>query len=467
MLLFEGHLSEEDIETLANMHMNIGDSFTSSLGPVFVKRYWRFIETSDLEFLFIHRDPHSNRIVSCLAVTLDKSSLQKRVLLKTLPYSVFWAVIRLFSSQYFRKLLFYVLKRIFSSENDDESPEIVFLYTNPEARQQQIAEKLLCQAESYLVEKNLTVLYTQTVDHPDGKSIDFYKKKGFIISNHSDLGVFQLVTLKKILSPESSSGNHPEKPLKIMVSQPMETEKVHVSLILPTYDEGANIVPLMERLEASLGDQWSYELIVVDDDSPDGTADKAREYGHNNPAIRVIQRKNERGLTSAINCGLKASRGRIVGWMDCDLCHPPELIATMLKELEADGAGLHAVIASRFVAGGGDRRSGLYRLQRILSLILSYLSQWITHLPVKDISSGYIVMRRSCFDVHGFLVGNYGEYFIDLIYKMQKNGLVMKEIPYIFSNRQYGESKTAVSLSDFLLKGPDYIRMLFKYRLGR
>ncbi len=244
----------------------------------------------------------------------------------------------------------------------------------------------------------------------------------------------------------------------------MENGNIQISLILPTYNEAENIVPLMERLEQALKVRWRYELIVVDDDSPDETATKAQEYGQNNPAIRVIRRKNERGLTSAINCGLKASRGAIVGWMDCDLCHPPELITTMLEHLEDGKERLHAVIASRYAPGGGDHRKGLYRIQRILSLLLSHLSQWITKLPVKDISSGYIVIHRSCFDVNGFLVGNYGEYFIDLIYKMHQNGFLMREIPFTFSNRIYGESKTATSLADFFSKGPDYIRMLYRYR---
>ncbi|MBF0420854.1 MAG: polyprenol monophosphomannose synthase [Magnetococcales bacterium] len=244
----------------------------------------------------------------------------------------------------------------------------------------------------------------------------------------------------------------------------MKDKEIQVSLILPTYNEAENIVPLMERLERSLKVRWCYELIVVDDDSPDETATKAQEYGKNNPAIRVIRRKNERGLTSAINCGLKACSGAIVGWMDCDLCHPPELISTLLGHLEDGGEHLHAVIASRYVSGGSDDRQGLYRVQRILSLVLSQLSQWITKLPVKDISSGYIVIRRSCFDVNGFLVGNYGEYFIDLIYKMHKNGFAIDEVPFTFSNRQHGKSKTANSLTDFFSKGQDYIRMLYRYR---
>lgn len=244
----------------------------------------------------------------------------------------------------------------------------------------------------------------------------------------------------------------------------MKNSEIKVSLILPTYNEAENIVPLMERLEKSLKDRWQYELIVVDDDSPDETAARARKYGKDNPAIRVIQRKNERGLTSAINCGLKASYGEIIGWMDCDLSHPPELIVTMLSTLESDPMNLHAVIASRYALGGDDNRHGIYFIQRVLSLVLSQLSQWITKLPVKDISSGYIVIQRSCFKATGFLVGNYGEYFIDLIYKMHQNGFSMREVPYTFSNRQYGESKTATSLAGFFSKGPNYIRMIYRYR---
>ncbi|MBF0146558.1 MAG: GNAT family N-acetyltransferase [Magnetococcales bacterium] len=195
-------LSREDISSLADMHRDIGDSFTSALGPRFVQRYWRFIEKSHLESMFIHRDPGTRRITGCLVVSFDKPSLQSRVLLGTFPYSLFWLLVRFFSSPYLRRLLWAVGKKMLSSEEKDESPEIVFLYTTPEARNQKIAGTLLQQAEHHAMAQGFDVLYTQTVQTPTGKSIHFYNKYGYAAFRTSDLGVFRLIILKKKLDSQ-------------------------------------------------------------------------------------------------------------------------------------------------------------------------------------------------------------------------------------------------------------------------
>lgn len=234
-------------------------------------------------------------------------------------------------------------------------------------------------------------------------------------------------------------------------------------MVLPTYNEGDNILPLMARLETALADH-SYELVVVDDDSPDGTWQKAQNYRPGDPRIRVIRRINERGLTSAIYRGIVESRGENVGWMDCDLSHPPELVNTLLQHVL--NGQTDAAIASRFVHGGADTRSGTYATQRVLSSILSQLSQFITRLPVKDITSGYIVMKKSIFDQFE-LTGDYGEYFIYLVHHMHSQGHRMMEIPIEFGNRQFGESKTGGNLFSYFKRGIKYLKMLYDCRVGK
>ncbi|MBF0437033.1 MAG: GNAT family N-acetyltransferase [Magnetococcales bacterium] len=190
-------LSREDINSLADMHRDIGDSFTSALGPQFVRRYWRFIEKSHLESMFIYRDPDTSRLIGCLVVSFDKPSLQSRVLLSTFPHSFFWLLFRFLFSSYLRRLLWAVGKKIVSSEEKDDNPEIVFLYVSYEARNRKIAGELLQQAERHVLEKGYDVLYTQTVQTSVGKSIRFYNKYGYVAFRTTDLGLFRLTTLKK------------------------------------------------------------------------------------------------------------------------------------------------------------------------------------------------------------------------------------------------------------------------------
>jgi dolichol-phosphate mannosyltransferase len=204
-----------------------------------------------------------------------------------------------------------------------------------------------------------------------------------------------------------------------------------VSIVLPTYNEGENIIHLLERLQKCL-QQHEHEIIVVDDDSPDRTWGKVGEYADSHDSVHIIRRIGERGLTSALNRGFQETNKDIIAWMDCDLSHPPELITIMLETLVH--GNYDAVIASRYVAGGKDKRSGQYLIQKLLSLILYTMSKWITRLPVKDITSGYIVIRNNCLESVGYLEGNYGEYFIDLMYKLDREGYNVYEVPYIFQH---------------------------------
>ncbi len=123
-----------------------------------------------------------------------------------------------------------------------------------------------------------------------------------------------------------------------------------ISIVLPTYNERDNIIPLIERTLTALSD-YELEIVVVDDDSPDGTWQIVAAKGETDPRVRLIHRTDERGLTSAIQRGITEARGDWVGWMDCDLSMPPEDLPKLAAALEA---GADMAIGSRYVPGGAD-----------------------------------------------------------------------------------------------------------------
>ncbi|MBF0312224.1 MAG: glycosyltransferase [Oligoflexia bacterium] len=235
---------------------------------------------------------------------------------------------------------------------------------------------------------------------------------------------------------------------------------LQTSIILPTYNEAENIIELLSILEREL--QSDYEIIVVDDNSPDLTWKKVQEYiqsGH--PNVRLINRVNERGLLSALNCGIANSSGKIICWMDCDLSHPPAIIKQLISPLLHDHT-LSAIIASRFVKGGNDARYGKYGFQRLLSYILYLLSYLLPCGKIKDITSGYLAIRKSALTDIGPLCGDYGEYFIDMLCRLHQRKHLLQEIPYTFINRQRGQSKTATSPFGLITRGLKYLNVVYQ-----
>ena len=123
-----------------------------------------------------------------------------------------------------------------------------------------------------------------------------------------------------------------------------------ITIVLPTFNERDNIAPLIERGLAALAG-YEAEMVVVDDDSPDGTWQVVAALAERDPRVRLIHRTEERGLTSAIAAGLAAARGKWVGWMDCDLSMPPEDLPCLAAAL---AAGADIVAGSRYLPGGRD-----------------------------------------------------------------------------------------------------------------
>ena len=206
-----------------------------------------------------------------------------------------------------------------------------------------------------------------------------------------------------------------------------------LSLIIPTYNERDNITPLLERLEHALAG-YNYEVVFIDDNSADGTAEVATSLASKYP-VKVIVRKDKRGLASAVVDGLSHVSGKIIAVMDADLQHPPEVLPDLLKEMEK---GADIVIASRYVKGGGCPGWSLSR--RLVSKGAIFLAHLL--LPatrrVNDPASGFFMFNKKAVA---------GAELKPLGYKILLEVLIagkfkrVAEVPYTFGIRGRGESK--------------------------
>lgn len=206
-----------------------------------------------------------------------------------------------------------------------------------------------------------------------------------------------------------------------------------ISIIIPTYNEKDNIAPLLSRVDKALSG-YNYEILIVDDNSKDGTIELASELASKYP-VKVLVRRNERGLATAVVHGLKSAAGQIIGVMDADLQHPPEVIPDLIKAIQ-DGADM--VVASRYIEGGGCPNWGLSR--RIISRVALMISHLL--LPstrqVKDPLAGFFMFRRQNVDPEKLKpIG----YKISLEVMLTGRFQHVVEVPYIFEDRSAGQSK--------------------------
>jgi dolichol-phosphate mannosyltransferase len=209
---------------------------------------------------------------------------------------------------------------------------------------------------------------------------------------------------------------------------------VRFSIVVPTYNEASGI----ERLIATLAEVFRNnaldgEIVVVDDNSPDGTGAVVETLAGRYP-VRCLHRPGKMGLSSGVIDGWKFARpdSEALGAMDADFSHDPQIIPAMVRALESGQYGL--AIGSRYVAGGGIRNWPLRR--RITSLVAIALAKPLTR--VNDITSGYFLIKREALagvelDPIGFKIG------LEVIAKAHYGKAT--EIPYVFQDRTSGESK--------------------------
>lgn len=206
-----------------------------------------------------------------------------------------------------------------------------------------------------------------------------------------------------------------------------------ISIIIPTYNERDNITPLVERLSRTLEGR-KYEVLFVDDNSKDGTIDVIADLSIKYP-VKAIVRASERGLATAVLHGFKFAQGNIIGVMDADLQHPPEINADLIKAIE-NGADM--AIASRYIPGGGVPNWGL--LRRIISKGASTIAHLFlpTSRKVKDPMSGFFMFRGEGIDQVVFKPTGY-KILLELLIIGKFNNVV--EVPFIFEDRSSGRSK--------------------------
>lgn len=238
-----------------------------------------------------------------------------------------------------------------------------------------------------------------------------------------------------------------------------------VCTVLPTFNERDNIAALIDGiLEHAV---TPHLVLVVDDNSPDGTAEVVRQCcaRHNTPTTRVALyvRTGQKGLTSAIQCGIDLAvytfEADIVTWMDCDLSMPPADVARLVRAITEEGA--EVAVGSRWVPGGDDVAHG--RMARTLSRIINRGAVALLGGEVHDYTSGFIAGRAALFRTLR-LRGDYGEYCIDLLARAVRSGFVVREVAYVCVPRTAGESKTGASLWDYLVKGRKYVATLWELR---
>ena len=207
-----------------------------------------------------------------------------------------------------------------------------------------------------------------------------------------------------------------------------------LSLIIPTYNERDNLPILLERIHKALNGV-NYEVIIVDDDSPDGTWIVAKQFSHKFRNIKVVRRFRKMGLAPAFLEGLNNAEGTFIGLMDADHQHSPELLHKMLDTVRA---GADLAIASRYVHGSKVERLPLHR--RVISRGATVLAHLL--LPkikaVKDPMSGFFIVKREV--LNGVKLSPQGsKMLLEILTKGNYDSVA--EIPYTFKSRKHGRSK--------------------------
>ncbi len=209
-------------------------------------------------------------------------------------------------------------------------------------------------------------------------------------------------------------------------------EPAALAIVVPTYNERDRLKDLVEKLFASfVAGGIDGEIIIVDDNSPDGTGPLADELATRYP-VTVLHRAGKMGLGTAVIEGFAAASAPIVGVIDADLSHPPDLLPRMLAAMQSTSADV--VIGSRYIPGGGTGGWGLGRL--LMSRFACLLARTVT--PIRDATSGFFLMRRTLARDVRISAGGF-KICLELLVRGRPASVI--EVPYVFVGRTAGESK--------------------------
>lgn len=235
-------------------------------------------------------------------------------------------------------------------------------------------------------------------------------------------------------------------------------DKLKVSVVLATYNEKDNIVHIIDSVIKNLekdAERYDYELVVVDDSSPDGTSDAVRKKYTINKRVKLITRA-ERGLATALRRGIEESSGDVIAMMDTDFSHDPSQLSDLIKLAWENGASN----GSRFMTGG---RFVGKKYRSVVTKLLQVFARIVLGVPATDFTNGFVAVRKDVLkrlDINRIFFG-YGDYCIRLFYYAHKKGVRIAEVPSSYKPRVYGQSKTRE-----LKTGLQYVANILKLRFG-
>lgn len=240
-----------------------------------------------------------------------------------------------------------------------------------------------------------------------------------------------------------------------------------LTVVLPTLNEAGNISGLIVELQRQLP---GCAVIVVDDNSTDGTPDIVGRMAQDDPCLSLIARTQKACLTESIAAGIRAAQTAYVAWMDADFSHPPAVLKQLYLQAQESGCS----VATRFARreDGSDKKKRVMAKQNdtllasVLSGTLNFFIHRLLRLRITDYTSGFIVCRRDLLVSHK-LVGDYGEYFIELVYFLERSGVEIGEVFYHSPSRKSGESKTGATISKLVRRGVKYLWLVLRMLLPK
>lgn len=227
---------------------------------------------------------------------------------------------------------------------------------------------------------------------------------------------------------------------------------VSLSLIIPTYNEKENIALLLDKIREVLAEE-EFEIIVVDDDSPDLTWQIVQSHAIKDQRIKLIRRRGERGLSRAVMEGFSQAKDPILGVMDADLSHDPRILPKMIAAVREEDCDL--AVGSRRITGGGADKWPWYR--KISSDMATHLAKRFLNIELSDPMSGYFLIKKELFERIKHKIDPLGYKILLEIYIRSKPRRI-KEIPFVFKDRKQGYSKVTPKVMI------EYLQMLYKLR---
>jgi dolichol-phosphate mannosyltransferase len=210
-----------------------------------------------------------------------------------------------------------------------------------------------------------------------------------------------------------------------------------VSIILPTYNESGNIVALIKKIIQNISDEWDYEIIIIDDNSPDKTYSLVKDTFKANSKVIPVLRTTDRGFAKSIRAGIEMATGSKIIVMDSDFTHDPIEIPKMLHINKV----YDIVTASRFCSGGRMQSVRHY----LASFVYNLLIRLILHTQIQDNLGGYFIIDKEKMNQLPFnsIFYGYGDYYFRFLHFAQKKGLSIVEIPAYYHSRETGKSKSS------------------------